>query len=116
MNIDTSNAYCRSVPVTDLPLSQGRLKLDLSVYSRRLHWLVQRLLVSLRWPRMHSRTTPKLRVEANSSKLLRVLQYFYVHTVVKACGTVTDSIQSLSAPPILDMTSYFDLTSRETTR
>ena len=31
MNIDTLNAYCRSVPVTDLPLCQGRLKLDSSV-------------------------------------------------------------------------------------
>ena len=45
MNIDTLNAYCRSVPVTDLPLSQGRLKLDSSVYLRRLHWLVQHLHV-----------------------------------------------------------------------
>ena len=40
MNIDTLNAYCRSVPVTDLPLCQGRLKLDSSVYSFKLHCLV----------------------------------------------------------------------------
>ena len=117
MNIDTLNAYCRSVPVTDLPLSQGRLKLDLSVYSRRLHWLVQLSVGQFKMaPYAQSYYTKKLRVEANSSKLLRVLQYLYVHTVVMACGTVTDSIQSLSAPPISDMTSYFDLTSRETTR